>query len=57
MKTKDDPKEVKKEIKKQGHENQNIYDFNPSQFEEEEGIDKKKGDDQKVDSKKKRESK
>ena len=33
MKTKDDPKEVKKEIKKQGHANQNIYDFNPSQFE------------------------
>ena len=57
MKSKENLNKSEKSKVKQGHANQNIYDFNPSQFEEEEGIDKKKGDDQKVDSKKKRESK
>ena len=57
MKTEANLNKSEKDKVKQGHVNQNIYDFNPSQFEEEGGIDKKKEDDQKVDSKKKRTNK
>lgn len=42
MKTKDKPNKSEKDNIKQGHENQNIYDFNPSQFVEEDDIDKRK---------------
>ena len=42
MKTKDKPNKSENDKIKQGHENQNIYDFNPSQFVEEDDIDKRK---------------
>ncbi len=56
MKTKD-IHNTRKEKSKQGHENQNIYDFNPSQFVEEDDIDKKKKEDEKENSKKKQKEK
>ena len=56
MKTKDNPNKSKKVKSKQGHENQNIYDFNPSQFVEEDDIDKRK-EDKEEDIKKKQKDK
>jgi hypothetical protein len=55
MKTKD-KHNIEKDKSKQSHENQNIYDFNPSQFVEED-IDKKKEEDEKENSKKKQKEK
>lgn len=55
MKTKDKPNKSENDKIKQGHENQNIYDFNPSQFVEEDDIDKRKKE--KEDLKKKQKGK
>lgn len=40
MKTKDKSTNDKKDKNKKGHENQNIHDFNPSQFVEDNDVDK-----------------
>lgn len=51
MKTKD--KDKQKDEGKQGHENQNIRDFNPSQFVEDEEIDTKRKNKKESKNKKK----
>lgn len=42
MKKKDKSTKTEKDKYQDGHENQNIRDFNPSQFAEEDDIDKEK---------------
>ena len=55
MKTKANSSKADKDKNKQGHENQNIHDFNPSQFVEENDVEKKKKKDVKKKHKDKEE--